>query len=540
MAHKHLHELLKEDQEPFLLKNYIADRRSQIKRPEPKPSLQVKKRKPVFEISDSKRILCNQACFFPFIDSPDVGKSPFLDFPSPASAKSPTKTSNAVVLHVPSRTAALLLDAAMRIQKQSSSSRPQTQAKNARFGLFGPIIKRLMTSKNRTRDCEIVGGGGDGDLPRKSAGMCEKVKENVVGEDDKSGSEMIPFPCSCNNSRRNSTVWSESNEEKSMDLGSCSSSRSDESEEIDEFTAEEERENGAFSFREDRFCSSPFRFALQNSPSPGRRTPVFSSPATSPIRHNEQEKEKCEAQSTQKTHLVEEEEEKEQCSPVSVLDPPFQDDDGGNENGDDGDIYDPECSYATVQRAKQQLLHKLRRFEKLADLDPIELERRMVEEQDDEDQLEEEEEEEEECEEEAGSSLSWYREKKVDGLVREIVLGKSLGFHLGKVPADMKRLVLDLVVEEREKNGGGAEDNIETVVTRVCKSLDSWKEVESNTIDMMVELDFRREVDDGWKRNGKEVGETAREIEIAILGFLVQDVSEELLVGSVHKVFKFF
>ena len=42
---------------------------------------------------------------------------------------------------------------------------------------------------------------------------------------------------------------------------------------------------------------------------------------------------------------VEEEEEKEQCSPVSVLDPPFQDDDEGH---DDEDGFDLECSYANV------------------------------------------------------------------------------------------------------------------------------------------------------------------------------------------------
>lgn len=43
--------------------------------------------------------------------------------------------------------------------------------------------------------------------------------------------------------------------------------------------------------------------------------------------------------------MVEEEEEKEQFSPVSVLDPPFEDDDDCNEEGS----YDLECSYAIVQ-----------------------------------------------------------------------------------------------------------------------------------------------------------------------------------------------
>ncbi|KAM1151961.1 hypothetical protein EV1_034279 [Malus domestica] len=85
-----------------------------------------------------------------------------------------------------------------------------------------------------------------------------------------------------------------------------------------------------------------------------------------------------------------EEEEKEQCSPISVLDPPFQDDyegrDGDGEDDDDEDGCDLECSYANVQRTKHHLLQKLRRFEQLAGLNPIELNKRMLEEDDDDDE----------------------------------------------------------------------------------------------------------------------------------------------------------
>jgi hypothetical protein len=45
----------------------------------------------------------------------------------------------------------------------------------------------------------------------------------------------------------------------------------------------------------------------------------------------------------------EEEEDKEQCSPVSVLDPPFEDDDDGNDDHNEDDGFDLECSYAIVQ-----------------------------------------------------------------------------------------------------------------------------------------------------------------------------------------------
>uniref|UniRef100_A0A5B7B4V0 DUF4378 domain-containing protein n=1 Tax=Davidia involucrata TaxID=16924 RepID=A0A5B7B4V0_DAVIN len=396
----------------------------------------------------------------------------------------------------------------MRIQKQSSSSKPKSQIKNVGFGLFGSILKRL-NNRNRTTKHEI--GADEFRVCRKSTGKSEKVQENVVGVDDKSAFEM-GFSCSCNHSRRNSTVWSESNEEKSLDLETSSSCRSEDSEEI-EFVSME-RENGGLGPCEKRFCTSPFRFALQSSPSSGRRTPDFTSPAASPSHHKKEEKEVCEADSMQKNQI---EEEKEQFSPVSVLDPPFEDDDDRHEDGNE-DGYDLECSYAIVQRAKQQLLHKLCRFEKLAELDPIELEKRMLEDQeDDEDDLVEE----EECEDD--ESLTLCREKNVDGFIR--VLSKSSP-HLSNATADMKRLVSDLIAEEkREENG--AED-CEVVAESVCKRLNSWKEVESNTIDMMVELDFRKELD-GWKKNQEQVEETAMEIELAIFGLLVEELSEELV-----------
>ena len=47
--------------------------------------------------------------------------------------------------------------------------------------------------------------------------------------------------------------------------------------------------------------------------------------------------------------VEEEEEEKEQCSPVSVLDPPFEDDDDRHVDDDENEGFDLECSYAIVQ-----------------------------------------------------------------------------------------------------------------------------------------------------------------------------------------------
>ncbi|KAG5556628.1 hypothetical protein RHGRI_007035 [Rhododendron griersonianum] len=456
MGHKHLHELLKEDQEPFLLKNYIFDRRSQLNRPVPKTKLNGKKRlRPKAEISNPKRTtLWKQACFIPLHQSPDVRKSPW---PATAKSRNPCKCKR--------QNSALLLEAARRITQ--NQSKPKTQIKNGGFGLFGSVMKRLRgKSKTRSRKREIGGEGGV----------------------EKSDFE-LGFGCSCkdNNSSRRDSGASVS----SRDVETCRRW-----EEIIGFGVEE--------------SSSPFRFSLEKSNCPSPRKPDFSSPATSPRRCDKQEK--CGIEGTPKIQLEEEKEEKEQCSPVSVLDPPFEDDEDGHVDGGDADGYDLECSYAIVQRAKQKLLEKLLRFEKLAELDPIELEKRMLEDQEEEDGDDDD---------EVDSSLDQFNsEKNLDRYIREVLVRQS------KDSADMKRLVIDLIAEEKREEGGGRDD-CEMVVSRVCERLDSWKEVESNTIDMMVEFDFRRETD-GWKRTDREqVVEIAVEIEISIFGLL-----EEELYGS--------
>ena len=142
---------------------------------------------------------------------------------------------------------------------------------------------------------------------------------------------------------------------------------------------------------------------------------------------------------------------------------------------------------------------------------------------DDDDENEEERaEEEEKCME--NDLLPLYRGCSLESFVSDVCRKSSLP-NRRKIPADMKRLVSDLISEEKREIKSS--ENKEIVVGRVCKKLDSWKEVESNTIDMMVELDFRTEFD-LWKRFQEQREETALEIEIAIFGFLVDEILEEL------------
>ncbi|KAL3326890.1 hypothetical protein AABB24_037544 [Solanum stoloniferum] len=420
MAQKHLHELLKEDQEPF----YIANKRFHLKRlnfsSSKTSSLQSKKfQKQINQTPTSK--ICKNTCFFSFGESPELRKSP-LCLPSPAPMKSPEN--GKFVLNVPARTAALLLEAAMRIQKQQSSSKPKTQIKKVKFGGFGSILKKL---KDRNSD---------------------KNGENS-------------FSCSCNNSRVNSEI----NEGKLIDLENYSN-------------------YGDFGSSP----LSPFRFSLQRCPSTsGDIWPEFTSPAASPVCHKKEDKENYETIIGLASIDQLEEEDKEQCSPVSVLDPPFEEEEDGHENGDEDEDededFDLDCNYALVQRAQQLLLSKLRRFEKLAELDPIELEKILLEEEeddDDDDRVEEEE----------------YQ---------------------------VSKLIFEEKFEVKSLNYG------EAVFGRECKKIDlSSQELRSNTIDMMVKSNLKNEFDN-WNEFQDQREETAIEFAFSIFGLLVEELGDELI-----------
>ncbi|KAK7284898.1 hypothetical protein RJT34_19652 [Clitoria ternatea] len=516
MAQKHLHELLKEDQEPFLLNKYISDRKNQItKRPLPKTSLQVRKKKPMtHHHQQTEKMfpgnLCKNACFFPFTNTPELRKSPLFEFASPV--KSPCKSPNAIFLHIPSRTASLLLEAALRIQKQSS--KPKTKAQS--FGLLGSLFKRLTQRNQNNRKREIEGGSKGvkvsvKDILKWDSSVSRRKVSNGNKED-----ENVGFSCSYNVGRPSSAVWSESNEDKSLDMETSSSGHSDDYSEGIQFVTNHKECSC--------FCESPFRFVLQtsSSPSSGHHTPELPSPS----RHTTQDKESNEAERLKKFEAGEEEEEdKEQCSPVCVLEPPFEDDDEGHVNDDD-DVeeeggFDLECSYAIVQRAKKQLMYKLRRFEKLAELDPVELEKRMQDREEDEDETLIKEDDGQDKDREVSYKENDYRELVFQALCHSRVHDRQ------QIPEDFKKLVSDLIMEE-ERELNCLEDR-DMVITRVCKRLELWKEVESNTIDMMIEEDFTRE-DGGWKRNVDQIKNVAVQVELAIFGFLVEEFSEDLLV----------
>lgn len=163
--------------------------------------------------------------------------------------------------------------------------------------------------------------------------------------------------------------------------------------------------------------------------------------------------------------------------------------------------------------ARQQILYKLCRFEKLAELDPIELEKIMLEQEEEEEDLEDE-------DSELSCKENDFKEQVYESVFLSMVQDKQ------KIPQEFRKLISDLIVEE------GIEleslEDREMVIRGICKRLESWKEVESNTIDMMIKEDLSKE-DIVWKKNGEEKSKMACELEIAIFGFLVEEVSEELV-----------
>ncbi|ESQ40277.1 hypothetical protein EUTSA_v10016054mg [Eutrema salsugineum] len=508
-SQRQLKDLLEEDQEPFQLQSYISDRRCQIN--PPVTHLQVKKRRPISQNAGLPSRFCRNACFFSLRESPDPKRSPLFEL------KSPNRRQNAIFLNIPARTASILLEAAVRIQKQSSSEGSKTRTRNAgnAFGIFGSVLKKLTHRKKR----EISGGkevSSVKDMLRWESPVVRKIvtrKSKRKEEGNSSQTQKIASETQFSRRSSSSGVWSESvtNGEGSWDCDfETSISSSSRSDGLDEFACG--LMNGPDFSEDKRFGESPFHFVLQTTPSPrGFRTPNFSSPAASP-RHDCQEmkKENYEVEKLKKLEMEEEEEDKEQSSPVSVLDPPFQDDDE-DIHMDDNNIT---SSFRSVQKAKHLLLQKLCRFEQLAGLDPMELEKRMSDQEIKEEREEEEEEEE---------MKNLYHCE----IITQRVL-KTYFEDMTEVPEGIEALISDLVAEELPlPNDNVLQDGEAQVGKRVCEKLRSWRDVESNTIDMMVEHDFRTESLGSWRsKNAAEVAEAVLDIEFEIFEDLVEELSE--------------
>ncbi|KAG8476543.1 hypothetical protein CXB51_033425 [Gossypium anomalum] len=102
------------------------------------------------------------------------------------------------------------------------------------------------------------------------------------------------------------------------------------------------------------------------------RNDTVSSKTTSPEEKNVSNRAGVTVAEDSKEDWAPNEEGKEQFSPVSVLDCPFDDE----EEEDNGSAF--EDHLARVEVTKQKLMQKIRRFERLAQLEPVELDKRIA------------------------------------------------------------------------------------------------------------------------------------------------------------------
>ena len=144
---KHLRELLEDDQEPFHLNHYIADLRSQMGYSD----LRVKKLKPQnAAVLPPGFFTCGESSCF--LATHHTNKSPLFELRSPSKKES---SDGQVFLRIPARTAAILLEAAARIQKQqtekANKSKNRGRNRGNAFGMFGSVLKRLTNLKGKPR-----------------------------------------------------------------------------------------------------------------------------------------------------------------------------------------------------------------------------------------------------------------------------------------------------------------------------------------------------------------------------------------------------
>ncbi|KAH7680604.1 hypothetical protein IHE45_05G003600 [Dioscorea alata] len=460
---KHLRELLREEQEPFLLKSFIQERRVLLRRRPPSP-----KKSSTTALVPSTPANAKSPLFLP-----SNSKTPSLF--SLAAKKTPS-SSDAI-----NPTAYYILEAALRIQEKQSRKHARTSIRGLGIGFFGSVLKRLVSFRKPRREIQ-------------ARDVTLSIKDILVWDSPHAGDCRKRIQVTHCLEKRRSASHGDGNHgmEKNgvEDKTFC-------------FSSSEDGRGGTSS------CSDE------------NRSPEFESPAASPTRRKP---ELVSGTGPEEEYDEEQRQEKEQqLSPVSVLDlDPTLEEEEGEEDHLERHVDSYERSLAIVQRAKQQLMHHLRRFQRLTSLDPIELDRLLAEEElDDADydlnnsdshimlhthnqcsQLAEEEEEEEAC----SCSPSCVEKSRMD----------------------MKKLTMDLIDEEKYTTEKLGEEEEQVLLEKVRQRFEAWKEVESNTIDMMVSLDLRHETQ-GWGGRCKEqMLEIAALLEAAIFELLIFEFSDEL------------
>ncbi|XP_062074194.1 uncharacterized protein LOC133778321 isoform X2 [Humulus lupulus] len=208
------------------------------------------------------------------------------------------------------------------------------------------------------------------------------------------------------------------------------------------------------------------------------------------------------------------EEEKEQFSPVSVLDCPFEDDDQDETNSPFN------SRLARLEGTKQKLLQKIRRFENLTQLEPVDLEKRIIAMSDiknDNDRYQIKTSSDDEIE---------------DQKARELVTKVTKNINTAASSSATNKLLFDFfrerVAEERGSRKGFAE---------AVKSAEDWT-VGAPTREVLLRWEvnegrkaYIKEMEKGgrWRNLDEEKGEIDLELEALVWDSLIEEILLDLL-----------
>ncbi|KAM5572615.1 hypothetical protein ABKV19_012591 [Rosa sericea] len=206
------------------------------------------------------------------------------------------------------------------------------------------------------------------------------------------------------------------------------------------------------------------------------------------------------------------EEEKEQFSPVSVLDCPFEDED------DDSSSSSPfRYRLARMEGTQHKLMQKIRRFENLAQLEPIDLERQMAM-----------------SEVDGGDDRDNKTEEKAGELVKQLIIKTSSSALSNDLVVHMKadKLVVDLF---RERSVENSKENV--VMDEVLKVAEEWVNGESQMLSSWeVENGRKVYVNDmdnkfcgKWMKLDEQEKEVGLELEVEVWNSLLNEFLLDLV-----------
>ncbi|WOL07508.1 hypothetical protein Cni_G16250 [Canna indica] len=227
------------------------------------------------------------------------------------------------------------------------------------------------------------------------------------------------------------------------------------------------------------------------------------------------------------------EDEEEQLSPVSIMDFPSEEDDDEEDEACDLASSSFRRNVVNLERTKSQLLHKIGRFESLADLNPINLERRFASCIHDARSLSSDNDEQEQADDDSEEAIG-EPERKAWVLLEQF----TSSCHVGAVDASMEKLLMDFIGELSRADDSGsslqrrllAEEKEEALLRRGIDWVEGVRSGDAME-DYHGEATLREMDNDGWLRCCSD----EREITLDFEGFLLRSLVEELVADLANE-----